>query len=231
MSRQINLYDPALRKQREWLTSRNLLIAAMISVLLVSLGATAARWQLAVRAEQARSVNTQLLSARQAFAEFTRLLSTQKEDPQLVAEVQHRQAELQAARKALEALQGMGSGSQANDPGGAEILRALSRQHLDGLWLTGLSIRDGAFELRGRMTNQALLPEYLRRLEREPVFHGRHFAALDMQGGRWSAERSGAGVVSSTGAAAENPPEAPWTVAFALSTRTGVRAVPEGESR
>jgi hypothetical protein len=105
-------------------------------------------------------------------------------------------------------------------------LRALSRQHLDGLWLTGLSIGEagGDLEIRGRMSSQALLPEYLRRLEREPVFQGRQFAALDMQGSRWQGAGSPVPV-------AENAPEAPWTVAFALSTRTGVRAMPEGESR
>lgn len=227
MSRQINLYDPTLRKQREWLTSRNVLLASLLSVLLVSFGAMAARWQVAVRAEQARSVNTQLLAARQAFAEFTRVLSAQKEDPVLAAEVRSRTAELRAAQEALEALRGMSSDAAPVHPGAAEILRALSRQHLDGLWLTGLSIGEGGgdLEIRGRMSSQALLPEYLRRLEREPVFQGRQFAALDMQGSRWR------GTNAPDLPAAENAPEAPWTVAFALSTRTGVRAMPEGESR
>lgn len=227
MSRQINLYDPGLRKQRDWLSSRNVLLASLLAVLVISLGATAARWHVAVRAEQARSTNVQLLAARQAFAEFTRVLSAQKEDPQLVAALRVKQAELQAARQALDALRGMSADASPVRPGAAETLHALSRQHLDGLWLTGLTIGAGGgdLEIRGRMTRQALLPEYLRRLEREPVFQGRRFAALDMQGGPWRAESGNAIAV------VENAPEAPWTVAFVLSTRTGVRALPGGEAR
>jgi hypothetical protein len=227
MSRQINLYDPGLRKQRDWLSSRNVLLASLLAVLVISLGATAARWHVAVRAEQARSTNVQLLAARQAFAEFTRVLSAQKEDPQLVAALRVKQAELQAARQALDALRGMSADASSVRPGAAETLHALSRQHLDGLWLTGLTIGAGGgdLEIRGRMTRQALLPEYLRRLEREPVFQGRRFAALDMQGGPWRAESGNAIAV------VENAPEPPWTVAFVLSTRTGVRALPGGEAR
>jgi hypothetical protein len=36
--------------------------------------------------------------------------------------------------------------------------------------------------MRGRLLDPALLPAYIRRLNGEPAFRGRHFAALDMQG-------------------------------------------------
>ncbi|MDE2584906.1 MAG: hypothetical protein KGN39_05860, partial [Betaproteobacteria bacterium] len=52
------------------------------------------------------------------------------------------------------------------------------------LWLTGFEIGPGGLEMeiRGRMVNQSLLPRYIQRLDNEPRFRGRRFAALEMRG-------------------------------------------------
>ena len=83
MSRQINLYNAAFRKQRDWLSSRNVLLGTLLSVLLVSLGAGMARRSVESRAQQAKSINMQLQGAHNAFSELTRTLSTRKADPAL----------------------------------------------------------------------------------------------------------------------------------------------------
>lgn len=217
MSRQINLYNAAFRKQRDWLSSRNVLMATLLSVLLVSLGAGMARWSVESRALQARSINQQLLGARAAFSELTRTLSARKADPALAQEVLSAQAALDAAKAALDLLHGMtGADSQ---PVVGDMMRAFSRTASDGLWLTGFVVAEGGrqLEIRGRMTDQALLPGYLRRLEAEPVFQGRRFASLDMKGGEWVPPVA-------PGAAAVNPENSPerrperWFVEFALRT-------------
>lgn len=217
MSRQINLYNVAFRKQRDWLSSRNVLLATLLSVLLVSLGAGMARWSVESRAQQARSVNQQLLGARAAFSELTQTLSTRKADPALEQEVTSAQAALDSAKVALDLLRGMtGVDSQ---PVVGDMMRAFARTASDGLWLTGFVVAEGGrqLEIRGRMTDQALLPAYLRRLEAEQVFQGRRFASLDMKGAEWVPP-------TVPGAAAVNPentserrPER-WFVEFALRT-------------
>jgi hypothetical protein len=48
--------------------------------------------------------------------------------------------------------------------------------------LLGFGFADKDIDIRGRLTDPALLPTYISRLNDEPAFAGRRFAALDMNG-------------------------------------------------
>jgi MSHA biogenesis protein MshI len=71
----------------------------------------------------------------------------------------------------------------ATSLGYSDLLIALGRQTQPGLWITGLNVKgDGRdLELSGRMTNPGLLPNYLRRLEREDRFRSRRFAQIELR--------------------------------------------------
>lgn len=227
MSRQINLYDPAFRKQRDWLSSQSLVTACLLVILLVTVGAGLARWTLATRMQEASAVNGQLQSVRSSFTEVTRAMSSMKSDPVLAAEVEDVQNALKSAQSALGLLQGMAG--QAAQPAVAGMMQALSRSAVDGLWLTGLALSEGSMqlEIRGRMTDQALLPAYLRRLESEPVFQGRRFDSLAMKGGEWIPPVL-PGAAVDPGKSGERKAER-WFVEFAL--RTGDAPKSEGGVR
>lgn len=215
MSRQINLYDPGLRRRKNLLTAHNLVLATLLSVLVVALGAGVTRWTLASRAQSAASINTQLLAARAAFAAMTASFAARKADPVLAADVQTAEREVLAARSALDLLRGMSSEQAV--PVVGEMMRAFSRASVEGLWLTGFVVSEGGrqLEIRGRLNDQALLPPYLRRLESEPVFQGRRFASLDMRGAAWvpPASNDAASPASEPARPAER-----WYVEFALRT-------------
>lgn len=217
MSRQINLYDPSFRPKKDWLSSSNLVLASLLAVLLVSLGSAAARWQAASQDVQAKSINSQLISARNAFAALTTSISERKADPALVNEVREMERNLQAVQGAL-ALLGNMTG-QHERPVVGNMMQAFFRAGIDGLWLTGFVVSEGGkqLEIRGRMTDQALLPGYLRRLEAEPAFHGRRFAALDMRGSEWSPPAP----VAVPGVAVDplkKPESERWAIEFTLRT-------------
>lgn len=215
MSRQINLFDPGLRRRKDWLTAQNLVLATLVSVLVVALGAGITRWTLASRAQHAASVNTQLLAARAAFAAMTASFSARKADPVIAAEVGQLEQELRQARKSLDLLRSMTG--EPSSPVIAEMMQAFSRAGVDGLWLTGFLVAEGGrqLEIRGRLNDQALLPPYLRRLESEAVFSGRRFASLDMRGAAWKQPGSNEGGTAAEGAAAGSER---WFVEFALRT-------------
>lgn len=233
MSRQINLYDASLRQQKDWLTSRNLALASLLAVLVVSLGAAAASWSVASRTLQAESVNTQLKAARAAFSSMTSSLASRKADPALALEVKETELGLKTAQRALGLLRGMTTAQER--PVVGEMMSAFSRASVDGLWLIGFVVSENGqqLEIRGRMSDQALLPGYLRYLESEPVFQGRRFASLDMQGATWQplvqpATQSVAAVDPKI--SAENKPE-PWFVEFALRTTDIPKAAVNGGVR
>jgi hypothetical protein len=110
-------------------------------------------------------------------------LSAMKPDAQLEAELAAARAMLDLHSKQVGELK-KGLGAEAG--GFAEYLRGFARQAPTGLWLTGFTIKDSgaSMEIRGRMTDPALLAEYIRRLDGEPAFKGREFAALKVSAGK-----------------------------------------------
>jgi len=215
MSQQINLYDPALLRQREWLSAANL--AAVALALVVAMGGWGAwaRTQLGVLEAESRMVAPQVKSLQDQVVAFGKQLAEAKPDPRLTAEL--------AATRALLALRGeivaaLKKGFGAESAGFAEYMRGFARQTLSGLWLTGFSLGEGGadMEIRGRMIDPALLPEYIRRLNSEKAFQGRAFAALKI-----SAPAANA---TATGQAAATPPAAAAPAAYLEFVLTPVAA-------
>nr|WP_267498660.1 PilN domain-containing protein [Massilia sp. IC2-278] len=155
------------------------------------------------------------LQARQA-----RLLAVNAEfpprqkDPALVEAVQEAERQLATLREVSGVLQG---GELGNTRGYAEYFRALARQHVDGLWLTGLTITGAGTDIgvRGRALDPESVPGFLTRLTREPVMQGKGFGSLQISEG---AREPQAGAPASAVSAAPAGP-APY-VEFSLQSNT-----------
>lgn len=133
-----------------------------------------------------------LAAAKDQLALASKELQGRRPNERLLAELAGAQAELKERSEAMAALEQGGVGSSA---GFASYLRAFARHTSDGLWLTGFTIGEGGrdMEIRGRMLQPALLPDYIRRLNSEAAFRGRSFAALDMRRGEADKGRPQAG--------------------------------------
>ena len=101
--------------------------------------------------------------------------------PSLAATELRHLRETEAGQRQVRAA--LDSGVAGRTQGYAQYFMALSRQAQAGLWITGFSVAaDGAaLELQGRMTDPRRLPDYLRRLNNEPLFKGREFAQMSLQ--------------------------------------------------
>lgn len=179
MTHHINLYDPALLRRREWLTAANLAFAAAAIFLVMLLWGSWARIDAAGLGEQAAALEGQLKAAREQSVALASQLATRRADPALELSVAAAKELLGVRRNIRDAL-GQGVASAAT--GQADYLRGLARQTVANLWLTEFSIGpEGArMEIRGRTLDPATLPEYIRRLNAEPAFRGRRFAALSV---------------------------------------------------
>lgn len=175
---QINLYNPALRRQREWLTLGNAVAASAILALLLGAAGAALRFQATVRAEEVQALNADLARAKDA------LLKAGAPGNRAAAEAELKtlQETLAARREVLVALRAGTGLSPAATLGFADYLRGLARQTVNGLWLTGFSVAQGGdgMEIRGRMLVAERLPDYIRRLNSEKVFQGRQFMSLQV---------------------------------------------------
>lgn len=177
MSQQINLFNTAFEPQRRLLSVNSMALAlGGLAVMMLLLGGLA-QWQVALLQHEAKAgaARLELAQARmtQASAEFV----PRKPDPSLQARLAEAEAKLAALQK-VEAI--VAKGGLGNTQGYAEYFRALARQGVDGLWLTGVSV-DGAgtdIGVRGRALDPALVPGYIGRLRNEPIMQGKTIGNL-----------------------------------------------------
>ncbi len=177
MAGQINLYDPTLRRKRDWLALGNVVVvAALLSVVVGVLGHLARR-DVAPLAAQAAAGQNQLAALRTQVAMVEAQASGRKPDAQLEERLAALQADLGLRTEVLNNLRrGMGDVQRAAY---TDYLRGLARQSLNGLWLTEFRVAEaGRMTIGGCTVDPALLPEYIRRLNGEPAFQGQSFANL-----------------------------------------------------
>lgn len=204
MAQQINLYDPALLRKRDWFALANVALGAAIATVLVAAAGFIARSELPALQAQATAGETRLDALRDQIQTLGRQVAVRHADPRIEQELAVARHLAQARGVVLDTLR---QGLAADVPPFADYLRGLARQSMTGLWLTGFAwdASSGSMEIRGRTTDPALLSEYIRRLNREPAFRGHAFAALNVTEGR---------VETASGTQLAAPAEAPQKAGF-----------------
>jgi Tfp pilus assembly protein PilN len=179
MVQQINLYHDALKPHRErWRAAHGLWVAG---------GTLALGWAIALaqdalsarRLAEAQQLKQQAATERAGLSGNSALIAAAP-GSQAQAELERLRQLDAAQRRVRDALEAQaGSGTQGYTP----YFTALSRQAQPTLWITGFSVSaDGqGLELQGRMTDPAVLPGYLRKLNGEAQFKGRSFAQLSLK--------------------------------------------------
>ena len=180
MSQQINLYEERLRPRHDLVTGRNLGVCTLVVLVLITAVAMWVRSEANLKTEAASASQKQLTDEQEKLATVTKLVTEQKVSPALVAELENTKAMLAARTEVMDAL---GSGKLGNSTGFSAAMTGFARQSQTDLWLTGFQVTGGGdIEIRGRLLDPEKLPAYVQSLSKEPVFQGRRFAALEMQG-------------------------------------------------
>jgi hypothetical protein len=179
MSQQINLFNPDFLQKKKLFTATTM--AAGLGVLVLGLAAVgvAANMRVASLQAQAAQGEVQLEKTRKRLASVSAEFAPRKEDPRLVEELSQAQSELLALKEVAGIIE---RGDLGNTEGYAEYFRALARQNVEGLWLTGVSIAGAGLDIgvRGRAMGAALVPAYLGRLRNERVMQGKPVGSLQI---------------------------------------------------
>jgi len=202
MAGQINLFDPALLRKRDWLALVNVVMLALLLMLAVAAAALLVRHDLPSLSAQVATNEAQLKAMREQVVVLGQRVANRKPDPLIESELVGTRQLLAARNEILNTLR------QGTDPGAgsfADYLRGFARQSVAGLWLTGIAVDAGSdgMEIRGRTVDPALLPEYIARLNKEPTLQGRAFAALKLSEGKVEAPSGGTATLSAA------PPNTP----------------------
>ena len=176
---QVNLFQPIFRRQRQVFSAAVLLPS--IGVFVLALAAIAGYGLVQVRSLEEEAV---LLEGRER-AQSAQLASL---DP--ASGVSRRmaiEAELALLNSRLLEQQRLVDVLEQKPLGGiggfSDVLAALGRQRMRGLWLTRIDINgaSGGIELAGRSVSPDLIPAFLLGLGEEPALAGRLFDAFNIE--------------------------------------------------
>jgi hypothetical protein len=212
VSQQINLFNPIFLKQKKIFTA--LPMAEALGLIIA--GALLLTWyagRSVAELEQSAAAGKALLADReQRLVKANAQFAPRPKNPALAAELAQAEAERKALQDVAMVLKG---GSLGDTAGYAEYFRAFSRQNVNGLWLTGLTISGAGNDIgvQGRAMQPTLIPNYIARLTGERVMHGKTFASLDI--GRPDVQ-----VPTPLPAAAASPAIAPAAVPATPTTTT-----------
>lgn len=179
MSQQVNLCNRALLPVKDWLTARNTLVAAVALVVLLSAWMGIQTYRLHRETARAQTSAGELAKQRAILDTLSKQVADARNNPVLI----HARDELQGRvddRKQI--LDTLAKGSPEEGKGFSDYFRGLAKRTVSGLWLTGFTVGAGGsgIEIRGRMTDQSVLADYIRRLEQEEVFKNIQFSALEV---------------------------------------------------
>jgi Tfp pilus assembly protein PilN len=177
---EINLYQPIFRRQRKVFTAKAMLQVAGAVVTGLALVYGYGLWRVQALESELTGLQNQQAAASRRLAELSKQLPGQERSKRLVSEVARLSRELEVRQKVEQLLT---TGAYGNRRGFSEYLAGLARQHVEGLWLTGVDISEGEqdFDITGGALRPELVAVYVQRFSREPTFQGRRFQTLRME--------------------------------------------------
>jgi len=179
MAQQINLVNPAFRRQKKHFSARTMAQALGV----ITVGTIAFSGYAAYKVRMLKQVNAQaeaqLATQRSQLSALVKELGPQGRSGQLAEELARTEAQVKGRR---ELLQSLSTGALGNVKGFSRYLEAFARQKTDGVWLTGINVGgdENALVVRGRVLRADLVPTYLRALNSEEVMRGRQVTELTL---------------------------------------------------
>ena len=189
MSQQINLFDTRFRAQKPHFSALTMVLAVLAVGVLALLVREMYAYQNRNLEATLAQTDARVTQLREQVTGLAREFGVQGRSAALADEITRLEDQLRLRRSLLENIQGGGSSGVG---GFSPYLTALARQSMQGVWLTGMQIGSGSGDLvlRGRVLESELVPIYIQRLNREPLFQGRavrelRLAAKDEAGKRY----------------------------------------------
>lgn len=169
---QVNLYQDQFREKKLLFSARQVFSLVMILLLGGASGSYfiqsdldhAKRENYAVKQSQ-KQITDELNAAN---AELAELLADKRMD----LEIAGLSREVSARKKVLAFVSANQFGS---GEGFSSYLTALSKLHVDNIWLNEISLSENFVKIRGSALNADLVPTYFSRFSEEPIFQGNRF--------------------------------------------------------
>ena len=216
MSQQINLFNPQFQPQKKLFTVKGMACVVGVLVVGIAVAGVFAKVRVARLEAEVAQGEERVQKAQKRLEVATAEFAPRTKDARLEAELAEAQNERDALRRVADVIQ---RGDLGNTQGYAEYFRALARQGVDGLWLTGVSITGAGMDIgvRGRALDAALVPGYLARLRNERILQGKPVGSMQI---------GQAGTVKVRGADGKDADAPAPYVEFSLQSAAAAAAAP-----
>lgn len=180
MSQQINLFNPIFLKQKKIFASVPMVRALGLLLVGVALLVVYGSQNVATLERRAAEGATRLSQQQARMATVNTEYAPRQPSKELGVELAVAEAHLRALRDVSAVL---ARGDIGNTAGYSAYFKALARQNVEGMWLTGVSIVGAGNEIgvQGRALDAKLVPQFITRLANEPALRGKSFAALSIE--------------------------------------------------
>jgi len=179
INQKVNLYQKQFHPEKEKLT----LAHGLIAFLLVIASFAGISW---MKIEKLKRIEQQISQQEKQhqtmLAQLSKLAAASnnnKKEAVKETDIETKEQELRSRRELLTSLT---DGKHGSTEGFSDYLLALSRQHVNGTWITGLSVQNGGEKLAiaGSCLKPELAPVYLQKLSDEKIFTGKTFGVMEL---------------------------------------------------
>lgn len=179
MNQQINLYQPMFRKQKKVFSAVTMI--QVISFFVFVFGALYGYelYRMEPFKQQALQLDKNTAELNAQLAKLTNLQPMKAKSDLLEKEIARLTNELEESKHVQRVLSEHEFG---NATGFSSYLEALARQHVDGTWLTRVSIAGGgtSLGLEGKTLSSELVPIYIQQLSTEKALSGSSFNVMEL---------------------------------------------------
>lgn len=180
MNQQINLFQPMFRRQKKVFSA-----ATIVQTIAVFIVAFALIYGYSFSRESGLRDELRKLDGKVAYLKEQKIKLEKQYPPKtrsklLENEIARLQAELDS-REQIEAL--LAGNALGNTHGFSSYLEAFARRHVEGMWLTRVTIANGgnSLGLAGRTLSSELVPQYIEQLGEDDAMKGKAFNVMNMQ--------------------------------------------------
>lgn len=180
MSQQINLFNPALIRPRDWLTLKNVVLIYAVAAAAMYGWYNLSQNELTELTAEQQAVQMSLAAAKLDLSVVKNRASqatSSKDDEQAlkaVIETRDMQSQMLTTLKFVQ-----NEGNQHI----VDYMQGFADQALKGVWLTGFKLNnfEQQLSISGQSLSPELVPAYVEKLGTHPVFHGRLFSGLALK--------------------------------------------------
>jgi len=179
VNQQINLYQPIFRRQKKVFSAIAMLQVCGIFMVVFASIYLYGQAKLQPLQEQSTQVRAEIAKMNAQLSKMENSATAESPSKLVENEIARLSAELQKRQQIKDMLEGQTLGNTA---GLSSYMSAFARQHVQGMWLTKISISNGGrnLGLQGKTLTSELLPQYLTRLAGEDVLNGMSFNVLNL---------------------------------------------------